>query len=105
MTESFHGMARARKASRPTITVTSTETELKSPLESFGLRAIDFAIGEPDLERVVLHVSKPGTFTFPANVQAGERIAARRIEIAGETVTRKIAWPHRDDFSRLDNRR
>ncbi len=93
MTEpGFHSYKRAPKASRPTITVQCAETELKSLLRSFGLLAIDFGIGEPDHERVVLQVSKPGSFSFPVNVKAGELISVRPRELAGTEVTITISW-------------
>jgi hypothetical protein len=74
---SFHGSYRAPHDSRPQITVDCQDAAMKSLLASFGLVAIDFAVGEPGHERVVLKVTKPGTFTLPEVVKAGMPISVR----------------------------
>src|SRR5438128_9317661 len=52
----FHGDWRAPKASRPIITVVATEDAMKQLLAAFGIPSLDFAIGEPGQEVVMIQV-------------------------------------------------
>jgi hypothetical protein len=95
MTEaSFHGSYRAPYNSRPQITVECKDAALNSLLANFGLVSVDFAVGEPGNERVVLKVSKPGTYIFPEVVSAGEAISVRPSldNPPGVEVQLKIRW-------------
>jgi hypothetical protein len=88
----FYGNWRAPKASRPTIIVESTEKAMKDFLATFGILSIDFAIGEPGHEDVVLHVSKTGRFEFPQVVKVGDRISVHAPDLAGHDVHIRIEW-------------
>ena len=63
--DDFHGNWRAPKASRPIITVEATEDAMKQLLAAFGIPSLDFAIGEPGQEEVMMQVSTTGSFPFP----------------------------------------
>ena len=63
----FHGNWRAPKASRPIITVEATEDAMKQLLAAFGIPSLDFAIGEPGQEEVMMQVSTTGSFPFSSS--------------------------------------
>src|SRR5437899_232229 len=69
-----HGNWRAPKASRPIITVDATEDAMKQLLAALGIPSLDFAIGEPGQEEVMMQVSTTGSFPFPRVVAAGTRV-------------------------------
>ena len=88
----FHGDWRAPKASRPIITVVATEDAMKQLLAAFGIPSLDFAIGEPGQEEVMIQVSTTGSFPFPRVVAAGTRVSVRAADLAGHDVQVRVSW-------------
>jgi hypothetical protein len=88
----FHGNWRAPKASRPIVTVDATEDALKQLLAAFGISSLEFAIGEPGQEDVMLQVSTTGSFPFPRVVAAGTRVSVRAADLAGHDVQVRVSW-------------
>jgi hypothetical protein len=89
----FVGNWRAPKPSRPTIVVDAHEKAIKEYLATFGIPfSMDFGLGEPGQEEVVLHVSKTGSFVFPRVVKTGDRISVRAPDLAGHEVRVRIEW-------------
>jgi hypothetical protein len=87
MTErSFHGSYRAPHDSRPQITVEFQDAVETTP----GFVAIEFSVGEVGRERVVLKVSKPGTYTFPEVVRTDVPISLR--PTPGVDMQLRIRW-------------
>ena|SRR2546425_10293440 len=74
--------------------LSAQDAALNSLLANFGLVSVDFAVGESGHERVVLKVSKPGTYVFPEVVSAGEAISVRPSldNPPGVEVRLKIRW-------------
>ena len=87
----FHGW-RASKASRPIVTVDATEDAMKQLLAAFGIPSLDFAIGEPGQEQVMIQVSTAGSFPFPRVVVAGTRVSVRAADPAGHDVQIRVSW-------------
>src|SRR6266566_6785416 len=83
----FHGDWRAPKASRPIVTVDATEDAMKQLLAAFGIPSLDFAIGEPGQEVVMIQVSTAGSFPFPRVVVPGTRVSVRAADLAAMTCT------------------
>jgi len=88
----FHGNWRAPKASRPIIIVDATEDAMKQLLAAFGLSSLDFAIGEPGQEVVMIQVSTAGSFPFPRVVVPGTRVSVRAADLAGHDVHIRVSW-------------
>ena len=88
----FHGNWRAPKASRPIIIVDATEDAMKQLLAAFGLLSLDFAIGEPGQEEVVMQISTTGSFPFPRVVATGTRLSMRAADLAGRDVQVRVSW-------------
>ena len=88
----FHGNWCAPKASRPIITVEATEGAMKQLLAAFGIPSLDFAIGEPGQEEVMLQVSTAGSFPFPRVVAAGTRVSVRAADLTGHDVQVRVSW-------------
>jgi hypothetical protein len=88
----FHGNWRAPKASRPIISVDATEDALKQLLAAFGIPALDFAIGEPGQEEVMMQVSTIGSFPFPRVVTAGTRVSVGAADLVGHDVQVRVSW-------------
>jgi hypothetical protein len=88
----FHGNWRAPKASRPIITVEATEDAMTQLLAVFGTPSLDFAIGEPGQEEVMMQVSNTGSFQFPRVVAAGTRVPVRTADLAGHDVQVRVSW-------------
>jgi hypothetical protein len=88
----FHGNWRAPKASRPIIIVDATEDAMKQLLAAFGIPSLDFAIGEPGHEEVVMHLSTSGSFPFPRVVAAETRVSVRAADLAGHDVQVRVSW-------------
>ena len=84
---SFHGSYRASYDSRPEITIEFQDAGATTA----GLIAIEFSVGEPGHERVVLQVSKPGTYRFPEIVKADAPISFR--QTPGIDMKLWIRWP------------
>jgi hypothetical protein len=87
----FHGDWRAPKASRPIITVDATEDAMQQLLAAFGIPSLDFAIGEPEQEEVMIRVSTAGSFPFPQVVVAGTRVSVRAADLAGHDVQVRVS--------------
>ena len=97
MRESFHGSYRASYDSRPQITVEFQDVVETTP----GFVAIEFSVGEPGRERVVLKVSKPGTYKFPEVVKADVPISFR--PTPGIDMQLRLRWeeaPNQDHSDR-----
>ena len=88
----FHGDWRAPKASRPIITIDATEDAMQQLLAAFGIPSLDFAIGEPGQEEVMIRVSTAGSFPFPRVVVAGTRVSVRAADLAGHEVQVRVSW-------------
>jgi hypothetical protein len=88
----FHGNWRAPKASRPIIAVEATEDAMKQLLAAFGMPSLDFAIGEPGQEEVMMQVSTTGSLPFPRVVAAGTRVSVRAPDLAGHDVQVRVSW-------------
>ena len=87
----FHGDWRAPKASRPIITVVATEDAMKQLLAAFGIPSLDFAIGEPGQEEVMLQISTTNNFPFPRVVITGTRVSVRAADPAGHDVQVRVS--------------
>jgi hypothetical protein len=83
----FQGSYRVPHDSRPKITV---EFQDQAAMATPGFVAIDFAVGEPGRERIVLKVSTPGTYTFPEVVKADVPISIR--PATGVDMVLRIKW-------------
>jgi len=88
----FHGDWRAPKASRPIVTVDATEDAMKQLLAAFGIPSLDFAIGEPGQEVVMIQVSTAGSFPFPRVVVPGTRVSVRAADLASHDVQVRVSW-------------
>src|SRR3989442_7308179 len=61
-------------------------------LAAFGIPSLDFALGEPGQEEVMLQVSTAGSFPFPRIVAAGTRVSVRAADLAGHDVQVRVSW-------------
>lgn len=75
----FYAIGRARVRSKATASV-----EYGGQLALLGL---DIALGEPNAERPILQIDRPGTFSLPGLVEAQELVSVRARHLPTGTVT------------------
>src|SRR2546425_11128915 len=90
----FHGDWRAPKASRPIVTVDATEDAMKQLLAAFGIPSLDFAIGDPGQEQVMIQVSTAGSFPFPRVVVPGPPVSVPPPALPGPAAQPRPPCPH-----------
>jgi hypothetical protein len=88
----FHGNWRAPKTSRPIVIIDATEDAMKQFLAAFGIQSLDFAIGEPGHEEVMIQATTTGSFPFPRVVAAGTRLSVRAADPAAHDLQVRVSW-------------
>jgi hypothetical protein len=65
---------------------------MKQFLAALGIQSIDFAIGAPGQEEVIMQVSTTGSFPFPRVVVAWTRLSVRAADPAAHDVQVRVSW-------------